>query len=66
MEVILSSSYYLTRADGRLFPIALQEPVAMKLHKPFTLGQNKEKRSKESVCCFFCNACVVIVLHCRL
>lgn len=48
------SSSYLTLADGWLFPIALQESVAMKLHKPFTLEQGE---TIQSVYRFFCSTC---------
>lgn len=57
-------SYYLTCSEGWLFPIAPQEPVAMQLHEPFTLGENKEKHSKESDHCVLVTR-GIIVYHCR-
>ncbi len=51
VKLIKMRSYYLTCSEGWLFPIAPQEPVAMQLHEPFTLGENKEKHSKESDHC---------------
>lgn len=59
VKLIKMRSYYLTCSEGWLFPIAPQEPVAMQLHKPFTLGENKEKHSKQSDHC-------VLVTHVAL
>ncbi len=65
VKLIKMRSYYLTCSEGWLFPIALQEPVAMQLHESFTLAENKEKHSKESNCCIFSNTCGIVIYNCR-